>query len=113
MCSCNLSEELLKSEASKWAIPVPSWAPAIKSYQFTIESYSKLSYYFMQAFLAYHRAQTEDFKMQGRQTRSFTTLHAFLHNSTGAQHSSVDSKAYKASDLNTESGSLRFNLPLQ
>lgn len=113
MCSSNLFEKLLKSEASKWAIPIPSWTLAIKSKQLTVESYSKLSYYFMQAFLGYNRVQTEDFKMQERQTRSFTTLHAFLHNSTGAQQSSVVSKAYKASDLNTELGSLRFNLPLQ
>lgn len=38
--------------------------------------------------------------MQERQTGSFTTLHAFLHNSTGAQLSSAASKAYKAGDLN-------------
>lgn len=70
MCSSNLSGELLKSEASKWAIPVPSWTPAKKSNQLTMESYSKLSYYFMQACLGYNRVQIEDFKMQERQTRA-------------------------------------------
>lgn len=67
----------------------------------------------MQDFLGYNRVQTEDFKMQERQTRSFATLHAFLHNSTGAQLSSVASKAAKANDLNTEPGSLRLYLSLQ
>lgn len=37
----------------------------------------------MQAFLGYYRVQTDDFKMQERQTWSFTTLPAFLQNSTG------------------------------
>lgn len=55
MCSSNLFEKLLKSEASKWAIPVPSQAPAIKSNQLTVETYSQLSYYFMQPFLGYNR----------------------------------------------------------
>lgn len=59
-----------------------------------MESYSKLSYYFMQAFPGYNRVQTEDFKMQERQTRNFSTLQAFLHNSIGTQHLSVASKAY-------------------
>lgn len=31
----------------------------------------------MQAFLGYYRVQTDDFKMQERQTWSFTTLPAF------------------------------------
>lgn len=77
-----------------------------------MESYSKLSYYFMQACLGYNRVQIEDFKMQERQTRALLPyMPSFI---TALEHSTrVASKAYKTSDLKTEPGSLRFNLPLQ
>jgi len=45
-----------------------------------------LSYYFVQAFLGYNRIQAEHFKMQERQTGSFTALLACLQNSTGPEH---------------------------